>query len=587
MAHTEQESVGEVREAGVAAAPLNGRLPAAGRPDRSRGSRLLGAWRRIARATLDNPVLVKEFRTRMRGARAYWVLLGYTLFLAGVVAMMYFAYYTNATQQTDPSSSGSVNMQGARELGRAIYYFVFIAQAIMVALITPAITAGALTIEREQRSYELLVTTPLRSSDVVRGKLTAAVSFVVLLLTASVPLVSLSFLVGGVSPAEIAFSYLLISLGAFVYGALGIFWSSALASTAAATVVTYLTVFSLFILTVIPGMDGLWSSGGPTPDVPFKSLNPLTATLHAVHPEYLFNTQIPSWISAAVLNLLLGMLITNAAMARLEHFEPPRPFWTRLYSTLLWCAFGLFLFGAIFGSARAGWSAPDVLNRDTGIMLVVMLVLISLVTPVFNSGDLVLRRGGSALRRYVVGMLPHRMFAGDLSCGIPLIVLWSLFLFALIPAGVHLAGKASLFNPGAVWVPGMVLCMAVALGLAGVGNFLSVMLPSRWAACVLTYLVGVMLMLFPYFTLFFRTEMVVFPKTPEPLWQILYLIPFEGLAQLRAPAAYRADRPPLLFDPVAPVWVVTASFYLTLAAVSFFLAAWRIRWADKRVVEAV
>src|SRR5207244_1177935 len=117
---------------------------------------------------------------------------------------MYFAYYSNAAAETDPYARGAVSTQGARDLGRAIYFFAFIAQAIMVALITPAITAGTVTIEREQRSYELLAATPLRPSDIVRGKLTAAVSFVVLLLTASLPLVSLAFLVGGVSPAEIA-----------------------------------------------------------------------------------------------------------------------------------------------------------------------------------------------------------------------------------------------------------------------------------------------------------------------------------------------------------------------------------------------
>ncbi len=43
--------------------------------------------------TWDNPVLVKEFRTRMRGARAYWVLLVYVLLLTLVVGSTYLNWY--------------------------------------------------------------------------------------------------------------------------------------------------------------------------------------------------------------------------------------------------------------------------------------------------------------------------------------------------------------------------------------------------------------------------------------------------------------------------------------------------------------
>src|SRR5206468_4235891 len=127
------------------------------------------------------------------------------------------------------------------------------------------------------------------------------------------------------------------------------------------------------------------------------------------------------------------------------------------------------------------------------------LIFICLVVPVFNTGDLIVRRGESALGRYLSGFLPHRMFAADLSSGFSLTVAWTLFLLALVPFGMWTTGKWGLFHPAAVWLPAAVLCLAVAAGLAGIGNFLSVTLPSRWAACVLTYLAGVMLTLLPWF----------------------------------------------------------------------------------------
>jgi ABC-type transport system involved in multi-copper enzyme maturation permease subunit len=544
---------------------------------------------RLAAATVDNPVLVKEFRTRMRGTRAYWILLGYTLLLAGVLAIMYFSYEAQQAVSVDPMTgmAGGFNTQGARELGRAIYWFAFIAQAIMVALITPAITSGAVTIEREQRSYELLVTTPLRPADLIRGKLAAAVSFVVLLLTASLPLVSLSFLVGGVSPAEIFFSYLIMALGAFVYGAFGIFWSATLRTTAAATVVTYLTVLSVFVLTLIPGFIAQVSSGagtGSMPEVPFQSLNPLMAAFRAVQPEYVLSGQFPSWVGATILNLLLGMLIANSAMARLEHFEPPRPYWTRILATLLWCAGGLFFFGPMLGGMSRGWTSANAVNEHTGYVLWTMLGFLAVAAPVFNTGDLILRRGESALGRYLAGFSPHRMFRDDLSCGVPLVAVWTVFLLVLIPLAVVLNARSGLFNAFDVLIPGGIMIAAIVFGLCGLGNLLSVTLPSRWAACVLTYLAGVVLLVLPYFTMIHWAALIPKPKTVQPLYQLLYFTP-DAILQLYAPVSYAAERPVLLFQGVAPPWLVTSTLYLGMGLLCFALTAMRIQQAGKQFQE--
>src|SRR6266702_3783068 len=72
--------------------------------------------------TWDNPVLVKEFRTRMRGARAYWVLLAYVLLLTLVVGFMYLNWYT----QTSP---GGVSHQAASTTGRMLFQILFSLQA--------------------------------------------------------------------------------------------------------------------------------------------------------------------------------------------------------------------------------------------------------------------------------------------------------------------------------------------------------------------------------------------------------------------------------------------------------------------------
>jgi hypothetical protein len=322
---------------------------------------------------------------------------------------------------------------------------------------------------------------------------------------------------------------------------------------------------------------GMGGGTGAQPGVPFQSFNPLTASLRAVHPEHLFALDIPSWISGAILNLLLAMLIANTAMVRLEHFEPPWPFWTRLLSTLLWCAGTLFFFAPLLGEMKGSWTAAPALRESIGQIMMVMLVFLCLVTPVLNTGDLIVRRGESAIGRYLSGFSPHRMFANDLSCGFPLVLLWAVFVLALIPVAVVSLGKTSLFQPFEVLVPGAILMLAVITGLAGIGNLLSVTLPSRWAACVLTYLVAVVAMLLPYFTLFPWYQLANRPQGPQLLWQLLYLVPFEGLRQLMNPAAFWQDHPAMLFGTSVPVWLVTAVLYLGMGALCFLFTAIRIR----------
>src|SRR6266704_1630183 len=72
--------------------------------------------------TWDNPVLVKEIRTRMRGARAYWVLLVYVLLLTLVVGFTYMNWYTQ-------TSTGGISHQAASTTGRMLFQILFSLQA--------------------------------------------------------------------------------------------------------------------------------------------------------------------------------------------------------------------------------------------------------------------------------------------------------------------------------------------------------------------------------------------------------------------------------------------------------------------------
>jgi hypothetical protein len=90
------------------------------------------------------------------------------------------------------------------------------------------------------------------------GKLTSALSFIVLLLLAAVPLQSLAFLLGGVAPEEVLIALGILVTTALAFGTVGVFFSALMRRTLGASVLTYafalLTTLGLplLLLTFLP-----------------------------------------------------------------------------------------------------------------------------------------------------------------------------------------------------------------------------------------------------------------------------------------------------------------------------------------------
>jgi hypothetical protein len=134
-------------------------------------------------------------------------------------------------------------------------------ELFLVCFIAPAFTSGAISGERERQTYELLRTTLLPARSLVMGKLTSALSFIVLLLFAAVPLQSLAFLLGGVAPEEVMISLVVLLVTALASGSAGIFFSAVMRRTLGASVLTYASALAavlglpLLMITFIPAYD--------------------------------------------------------------------------------------------------------------------------------------------------------------------------------------------------------------------------------------------------------------------------------------------------------------------------------------------
>ena len=209
-------------EESVTVKPHQASLPSQGR-GRGRG------WLRRE----SNPLLIKELRGRMRGARAFVVLTVYLLLLSCFTSIIYYAYTATAR-----SPAGGPDMA---YLGKVIFASVILIEIFMVTFITPAFTAGAISGERERKTYELLRTTLLSARKLVSGKLSSALTYMFLLILAAVPLESLAFVLGGVVVEELALALVILLVTAFTFAVIGMFFSSLVRTTLVSTVLTYAT----------------------------------------------------------------------------------------------------------------------------------------------------------------------------------------------------------------------------------------------------------------------------------------------------------------------------------------------------------
>ena len=179
----------------------------------------------------QNPIIIKELRSRMRRKRSYVILTLFLIFSAGVVSLVYFGIAETNDFYPDPDVR--------RTLGQAIFLTVVLLQLAAVNFVTPAFTAGSIASERENQTYDLLRTTPVLARDIVRGKLLSGLLFTLLLLLATIPMQSLAFLFGGVELAELLIATLMLIVTATAFSAIGVFASTLMKRSVPATILSY------------------------------------------------------------------------------------------------------------------------------------------------------------------------------------------------------------------------------------------------------------------------------------------------------------------------------------------------------------
>jgi ABC-type transport system involved in multi-copper enzyme maturation permease subunit len=220
----------------------------------------------------NNPVLRRELIERVQGAK---VVVFLTIWLALLTIILVLAYQgsvaLNQGAQIDVTSLGRV--------GRQLFEWVLFGMLVLILFLVPGLTAGAITGERERQTLVPLQMTMMRPRDIILGKLSAALAFLVLLVVAALPLLGVSYLVGGLSILDIARGLAMLIFTGMVLGSVCIWISARMRRTTASTVTAYGLAFvfaigSFFGLIAWAITDGVNGNDDVNPPAQLLSLNP-------------------------------------------------------------------------------------------------------------------------------------------------------------------------------------------------------------------------------------------------------------------------------------------------------------------------
>ena len=196
----------------------------------------------------ENAVLQRGLLTNLRMGRGFVLLFAYNALLGTVV---YFAWPQDIRLDltTNPEAS------------QRLVNLFFLGQYILASLMTPSFAAGAITGEKEKKTYEMLLASPILPSAIVLGKLISSLAHLAILIFASLPIVMLCLPLGGVSPWEVLAAYFGLIVSVVTFGMISIACSSYFQRTASALMVSYLLILPLALLGI-----GTWmglSEAGP------------------------------------------------------------------------------------------------------------------------------------------------------------------------------------------------------------------------------------------------------------------------------------------------------------------------------------
>lgn len=166
----------------------------------------------LLRLAPTNPISV---RIISGGGRRWRDMAIRAIYLGIMIALMLVVLLANL-------GSGFFSMRGLAASGASIFQATAYVQIVLICLLTPLFMAGAIVQESNPRTWDILLSTPLNSAQIVLGNIVGRLFFILALLLASLPLFIFLQMFGGVPGHTIIESYMIAICSALLVASIAV-----------------------------------------------------------------------------------------------------------------------------------------------------------------------------------------------------------------------------------------------------------------------------------------------------------------------------------------------------------------------------
>jgi ABC-2 type transport system permease protein len=195
----------------------------------------------------------------MRETRAYfatpvgWLcMMGFVMVTGVFFALITTEFATQATrQQFNPYGAAQVNLTDW------LIQPFFANTAVILLMLCPALSMRLFAEDRRSGALELLLSSPISSTQIVAGKYLGAMGFVTAMLLTTLPMTGILYWLGNPDTGVIAAAYLATFLLAASFMSVGMLTSAATESQVVALVLSFGLLLLLWVLSWTQGMGDL------------------------------------------------------------------------------------------------------------------------------------------------------------------------------------------------------------------------------------------------------------------------------------------------------------------------------------------
>jgi ABC-type transport system involved in multi-copper enzyme maturation permease subunit len=190
---------------------------------------------------LFGPMLFYDLLRIARRTR-YFLLRGlYALALSLLLAWFFLVWRVDSPADT-------MSAKEIAQFAETFFYTFICLQFLVVVVLTPAYTAGAIAEEKERRTLEFILATDLRNREIVLSKLATRLANLALLILTGLPILSFLQFLGGVDPNLVLVGFALTALSMISLAGLGMLNSVLTKRPRDAIALTYLSAAAYLLL---------------------------------------------------------------------------------------------------------------------------------------------------------------------------------------------------------------------------------------------------------------------------------------------------------------------------------------------------